>query len=181
MNAHHEQLVEWAFSFLDRQEGLSCLDLGCGGGATISFLLEKKKAAFCCGVDYSKVAVEEARKKNTAFLKNGRCRIEKADVSSLPFEEESFDIVSAVETLYFWPDPGKALLEANRVMKQGGKMIIANEDDGSDAAKANWLKSLMPEMRFYDAEQLKALLLQAEFKNVESHSKGSWVVAIAEK
>lgn len=181
MNEHHAPLINWAFSFLPPTKDGKCLDLGCGGGATISYLLQNLGASFCLGVDYSKVAVEEAKKKNQDAILNGKCRIIKGDVSSLPCEDESFDLVSAVETLYFWNNPLQVLKEACSALKKGGYIIIVNEDDGKDKEKAERLKTIMPTMRFYSGDQLAFLLRQAGFSSIDIHSKSPWVTAIARK
>ena len=181
MNEHHAPLIDWAFSFLPSIKEGKCLDLGCGGGATIAYLLQSLDASFCLGVDYSKVAVEETKKKNQDAILDGKCQIIKGDVSSLPCDNESFDLISAVETLYFWSDPLQALKEARRVLKKDGNIIVVNEDDGKDEEKAERLKVIMPMMRFYNGEQLASLLRQAGFSNIEVHSKSPWVAAIARK
>ena len=181
MNEHHAPLVAWGFSFIPKCFEKKCLDLGCGGGATISFLFSQMNASFCCGLDYSKVAVEEARKKNISAVEQGKCELIKGDVASLPFEDETFDLISAVETIYFWPDPVKALQEAHRVLKPGGQIIIINEDNGGDQDKVNRLLSIMPSMRFYDENALTSLLNQAGFHSISIQSKDSWIAAIGRK
>ncbi len=181
MNEHHAPLVAWGFSFLPIEPGKKCLDLGCGGGGTIAYLFHKAKASFCCGVDYSKVAVEEAKKKNEDQIKQRMCEILKGDVASLPFKDESFDLISAVETIYFWPNPLEALKEAYRVLKPNGYLIVVNEDDGGDEDKVNHLLSIMPAMKFYDENALTSLLNQAGFKEMSIKTKGPWIVAIGQK
>ncbi len=181
MNDHHAPLVAWGFSFLPKCLEKRCLDLGCGGGATISFLLAEMGASFCCGLDYSKVAIEEARKKNASAIEDGRCSLIKSEVSALPFEDETFDLITAVETIYFWPSALQALQEAHRVLKPGGQVIIVNEDDGNDRNKVDYLLSIMPAMRFYNENALTSLLNQAGFHSVDVHSKGSWIAAIGRK
>ena len=181
MNEHHAPLVHWAFSFLMPKTEQRCLDLGCGGGATIAYLLSALEASFCLGIDYSKVAIEEAEKNNAEAILEGKCQIIKGDVASLPCESESFGLVSAFETIYFWNEPLKALEEARRVLKTGGRIILVNEDDGEEKDKAQRLQAIMPSMRFYNAEQLASLLEQAGFKNVTIHSKSPWIAAIGEK
>ena len=181
MNEHHAPLVAWGFSFLPPRQGRKCLDLGCGGGGTISYLFNKNGASFCCGVDYSKVAVEEAKKKNEDKIEQGLCEILKGDVSSLPFKDESFDLVSAVETIYFWPNPLEALKEAYRVLKPGGYILIVNEDDGQDENKVNHLLSIMPTMKFYGENALTSLLNQAGFHEISIKTKSPWIVAIGQK
>lgn len=181
MNEHHAPLVAWGLSFVSACAKKRCLDLGCGGGATIAYLLSDLSASFCSGIDYSKVAIEEATSKNKEAIAKGKCSLAKADVSSLPFDNESFDLVTAVETIYFWPSPLLALKEANRVLKKGGRITIVNEDDGLDEKKAQRLKSIMPSMRFYNGKELALLLEEASFKNITVHTKSPWVACVGKK
>lgn len=49
------------------------------------------------------------------------------NVAALPYDDESFDKVIAVETLYFWPDPVANLKEVHRILKPGGLVALAME------------------------------------------------------
>lgn len=53
------------------------------------------------GLDYSEVSVAASTKQNQKEVDNGRCQIIQADVSNMPIENESYDLVSAFETIYF--------------------------------------------------------------------------------
>lgn len=58
------------------------------------------------------------------MLKDGRVEIQKASVSQLPFSDNKFDLVTAVETQYYWPDLDKDMEEILRVLKPGGTLIV---------------------------------------------------------
>ena len=48
-----------------------------------------------------------SRRENARRIAGGRVAIERASVSKLPFPDDRFDLVTAVETQYYWPDlPG---------------------------------------------------------------------------
>ena len=55
----------------------------------------------------------------------------------LPYEDEKFDLVTAVETVYFWPHLPDCLKEVRRVLKQGGKFAIMVEVVDSDSKWTN--------------------------------------------
>ena len=82
------------------------------------------------GVDYSPVSVEKSRKVNANAIANGRCTVLEASVSSLPFNDNTFNMATAFETVYFWPDIEKSFSEVKRILAPGGKFLIVNEDDG---------------------------------------------------
>jgi ubiquinone/menaquinone biosynthesis C-methylase UbiE len=47
-----------------------------------------------------------------------------ADAAALPFPDASFERVLCVNTIYFWPDPARALREIHRVLKPGGRLVL---------------------------------------------------------
>jgi len=59
---------------------------------------------------------------NQRYINTGRVEILRASVESLPFSDDMFDLVTAVETYYFWPDLVENLKEIRRVLKPGGAL-----------------------------------------------------------
>lgn len=53
---------------------------------------------------------------------------------ALPFEEASFDLVSAFETVYFWPDLNRGFREVFRVLAPGGRFLVVCEGSGPESA-----------------------------------------------
>ncbi len=109
------------------------LDCGCGGGANIKTLLKLCPKGKVQGIDYSAVSVEKARKVNAGAIAAGQCTVQQASVAELPFEAEQFDVVTAFETVYFWPDLAQNFREVYRVLKPGGTFFICNEANGETA------------------------------------------------
>lgn len=79
------------------------------------------------GVDYSAESVAAARAKNATLIKTGRVDIRQASVSKLPFPADHFDLVTAVETQYYWPALVEDMQEILRVLKPGGTLIVIVE------------------------------------------------------
>jgi ubiquinone/menaquinone biosynthesis C-methylase UbiE len=94
---------------------------------TVRRLAEMAELGTVRGVDYSKASVAAARRTNKAGIESGRVEIQSASVSQLPFPDESFDLVTAVETHYYWPDFVADLREIWRVLKPGGTLLIVAE------------------------------------------------------
>ena len=65
------------------------------------------------------MSVQVSRELNEKEIKDGRCEIFEGDVSEIPLEDESLDIVTAFETIYFWQDIEKAFKEIHRVLVVG--------------------------------------------------------------
>ena len=65
-----------------------------------------------------------ARKKNRVLIDEGRVEILQEAVSSMRFSDGAFDLVTAFESHYFWPDLPNDLKEVHRVMKPNGQLLI---------------------------------------------------------
>lgn len=120
MNFGHSAMAEWGLRFLQPAPDAMVLDGGCGGGANIKTLLKLCPNGKVQGIDYSAVSVKKARKVNARAIAAGRCTVQQASVAELPFEAEQFDVVTAFETVYFWPELAQNFREVYRVLKPGG-------------------------------------------------------------
>ncbi len=127
MNSSHEPLTRWGLSHITIAPNASALDVGCGGGRTIETLASLATEGTVAGIDYSAASVAVARDRNRGLIARGRVRIEEGSVSSLPFPDETFDVVTAVETHYYWPDLSNDVREVLRVLKPGGTFTIIAE------------------------------------------------------
>jgi len=152
------------FSMIKTKHG-DALDLGCGTG---NYTLELYKRGFqVVGVDISRRMLKIAQKKlpNVKFIK--------ANAYSLPFEDNTFDLVLSVTMLEFIHEPEKVLSEVYRVLKPGGEAVM-----GTMNGKSMWfifkrMKSLFVETayryaRFYTPKELENLMKNAGFKETES-------------
>lgn len=165
MNESHEPLRSFGLPFVDWKKEMRILDAGCGGGATIADMLKLSPGSVIDGIDYSEVSVQQSLQLNQEYI-GTRCHIQKADVVCLPFAEGQFDLVTAVETVYFWPDITAGLREVYRVLKPGGTFAILNE--GCDPDQNDW-PPIDGFMRIYRPEELEELLMTCGFARAESH------------
>lgn len=181
MNKGHKAMADWGFQFVNIPDNGNVLDCGCGGGANIERILSEHPQTVVKGIDYSEVSVEKSQKVNQKEIDNGRCEILQASVMELPFNDEQFDLVTAFETVYFWPDLSKSFQEVHRVLKKGGVFFICNECNGDTDKDDKWTEKISG-MTIYKDTQLESLLSQAEFHNIkiEKNDKG-WISITAEK
>ena len=164
MNVSHEPLRSFAFPLLPWRSGMRILDVGCGGGAAIAEMLKLSPGSIIDGIDYSEVSVRKSSLLNQAFL-GTRCFIRQADVTALPFDDNTFDLVTAVETVYFWPDIRAGFREILRVLKPSGTFAILNE--GCDPDHNDW-PTIDGFMKIYRPEELEALLSACGFEHAET-------------
>lgn len=95
--------------------GMDAIDVGCGTGHHLQGLVSRGFDAI--GVDGSAEMLEEARRANpTAELRQ-------ADVESLPFTDDSFDLALCVEVLRYLADPQRCIHEIGRVLRPGGTCL----------------------------------------------------------
>ena len=179
MNIGHGRLHQWGLKAAGIQLTDRVLDVGCGGGKAISRILEETRREVA-GIDHSPEAVKTARSVNRAAVSSGRLRIVESSVESLPFRDGFFDVVTAFETTYFWPELQAALTEIHRVLNRGGRLVIANEfaDRASAGAWAGRLNMHVP-----DSEALAGAAYEAGFLmvDVSVHPHNGWLRLVAAK
>lgn len=163
MNVSHTPLSEWGLAHLDERRVRSALDVGCGGGANVRRLLERTAPdGKVVGADYSAVSVAKSQELNADAIAEGRCEILQANVLDLPFEDASFELVTAFETVYFWPEIERALRGVRRILRPGGQLLICNESSGISERDAD-LEKEIEGMSIYTSDQLRHLLEQNGF------------------
>ncbi len=107
------------------REGSYFCDLGFGPGVLTTFILEQNASWRAAGVDISKDCLHHAQQLLEKKAVSGRGELSVADVRSLPYPDNTFDVVVAVEVLEHIPNPEIGLAEAMRVLKPGGYAITA--------------------------------------------------------
>lgn len=181
MNKDHDALTDWGLSYLTVNGEEKILDVGCGGGKTV-----KKLAQATCntvwGADISATAVNEAFHTNKKAVKSGHVMICKAGVFSLPFDNDTFDIVTAVETVYFWPDLEAALKEIYRVMVKDGQLMILTDAraDGPHPEKIAEVAEHI-HLRLPSANSLADAMRKAGFKGVTAYIRDDALCMIGKK
>ena len=184
MNGSHASLTDWALTHIEIAADATALDVGCGGGRTLSRLAAMAPDGMVYGIDYAKGSVAQSRAHNRKLVRTGKVVIENASVSQLPFEDGKFDVASAVETQYYWPSVENDMREILRVLKPSGRLMIVAES--YKGAQNDWL--LGPVMKLLGSSRLsvddqRALFLAAGFREVEvfEERKRGWLYAIGKK
>ncbi len=166
MNLCHAPLTNWGLDLINIQDGWTMLDIGCGGGATLKRLLKRSQGSMVYGIDISEESVSKAREVNADVL-DKRVFVQQGTATKLPYEDGKFDLVTAVETVYFWPDLPHCLQEVRRVLKPGGRFAVMVEMVDTDSKWTN----LVEGMTAYTPEQIKQMLEENGFVQTEIHRK----------
>lgn len=184
MNEGHSALTDWGLSHVVIGNDSAILDVGCGGGRTIEKLAASAPGGTVWGVDYADGSVTASREHNEQLIKAGRADIQKAPVSHLPFPDNKFDLVTAVETQYYWPDLPGDMREILRVLKPGGKLVIIAETyKGGKYDTLKWPVMWLLRSSHLSVSDQRELFATAGYTNVEvfeEHKKG-WICAMATK
>ena len=126
MNRMHRGVYLRGIGSASLGPGSRVLDVGCGGGQAVKMLAKMVPEGHVCGVDHSPDMVELAKRANKAFIQSGRVEIRQGSVSSLPYADDTFDVITAFETIQFWPNINEDLKEVYRVLKPQGELLIVN-------------------------------------------------------
>lgn len=186
MNSRHSKVTDWGLSHVSIPPRDTILDVGCGGGRTVSKLSAFAREGKVYGVDYSDVCVAIAKKLNAPAIAQGRVEICEGSVSALPFHANMFDLVTAVETHFWWPDLPLGVREIRRVLRPGGTVvIIAEVYKGAATTTAQLLEKYAPKtgLKLLSVSEHRDLLANAGYsgvRTIEEPGKG-WICAIGKK
>jgi SAM-dependent methyltransferase len=138
------------------------LDIGFGGGLLLREALGRAPQGFLAGIEISEPMLQLARRRFRDEMRAGRLEVKEGSASHIPYPDASFDRVTAVNTLHFWPDPAGGLREALRVLRPGGRIGLVLRP-----------KAYLDRIRFtshgftaYGDEELRALFTAAGFADV---------------
>lgn len=120
----------------DDAAGMQVLEIGTGMGADL--VRWARSGAIVTGVDLTVRAVALSRDRLSSQGLSGT--VMQADAENLPFEDGSFDLVWSWGVLHHTPDADRALVEAARVLKPGGRYAVMVYHRRSWLAAAAWAR-----------------------------------------
>lgn len=118
MNVINRAMYKNTVTAMDICPGDKVLDIGYGNGYLLQ-QIDKKCEAELYGIDISDDMRLQATKRNKRAEKNGRLSLRVGDCCDLPYEDNMFDGVTSINTIYFWADTVRGLSEIYRVLKPG--------------------------------------------------------------
>jgi SAM-dependent methyltransferase len=177
-------MTNWGLSHLSNGKQDTILDIGCGGGGTIHKLAKIATNGKVYGIDFSDESVRVSRATNKQFIQKGRVEIQQSTVSCLPFSDNMFDLVTAVNTHNFWSDLGSDMQEILRTLKPSGKLIIIGSIyQGGKYDKRNQKYAELIEIAFPSINELGEIFLKVGYSEVQTFEKYSqgWMCVIGRK
>ena len=159
----------------------TCKPRGIGGKIMVNMMNTGHSSMAEWGFTHIEISVIKSKKINKAEIENKRCEILQGNVMQLPFGNETFDIITAFETIYFWPDINEAFKQVYRVLKGSGTFMICNESNGENSKEEKWTK-IIQGMKIYNSEQVKKSLEGAGFTDIKIHkNKTGWLCVVCKK
>ena len=174
MNVFHSKSYKLGLSKIPKVDNSICLDIGCGGGKLVKLLALQKHNAKVYGLDHSYQMVNLSTKVNKSFIKDGVVEIIQGSVSKLPFPDTHFDLITAFESIQFWPDLDLSLNEVRKKLKPSGIFLIVNMIPKEDS---KWFDIV----QIKSVEEYMSRLKIAGFSNIsiDIESKNGWGLFLA--
>lgn len=118
---------------IQKEEFQDMLDAGCGTGAMIHMLYKDIPDKHYTGLDFSEKMIAAAARKKMEGV-----RFVQGDCEAMPFEAESFDVITCSMSFHHYPAPGDFFKSVSRVLRGGGRLILRDM-----ASRKKWLMYLV--------------------------------------
>jgi ubiquinone/menaquinone biosynthesis C-methylase UbiE len=158
----NEAYGAWATDLLEVGPDDTVLEVGFGPGVIVERLAKLASRGHVSGIDPSREMVQQARARNSIAIQNGRVDLRRGSVDSLPFDDNSFEKVLAINSMQVWPDAMAGLREIRCVLKPAGRIALGFT-----------IYSGQPN------EGLPELLMSAGFTDANVAVKDKWFYALA--
>lgn len=169
-NMMHEtniNMTRHSIQNLNLQGGNSILELGHGNAGHVEFLFEQAENIKYYGLEMSELMFQEARQINRNFVSQKQAFFSVYDGNKILYQDEFFDKIFTVNTIYFWKEPEKLLSEIYRVLKSNGNFCLT-------FAEESFMKTLpftQFEFELYSTEKAQKLIEKTAFKIVYTESQ----------
>ena len=163
MNQGNALMCSNTYDKLNVEEKDSILEIGMGNGFFVPYLLRKQQHLSYVGLDYSELMVKTATEKNKDAVDAGHVTFIHGKLEALPFQPHTFHRICTSNTLYFWSAPEKSMQGLFKVLKAGGKLLVAIRPkdilNNLPVTEYNFIR--------YTEEEAKDLMVQAGFQDIQ--------------
>ncbi len=120
----NQKCAAWVIDLLGIQPNDGVLEVGFGPGVGIELLSKSALAGSVAGVDSSQEMVDQSTVRNAKAIESGRVDLRLGSVENVPFEDNIFNKVVAIDSMQVWPDAVAGLRELRRGMKPGSRSAL---------------------------------------------------------
>ena len=163
---YFKKLSLWAIKQTTISSNYRILEIGYGGGSTIKNLLALNKHLEVHGIDISKESYRTAQRVYSDSIRKGSVQLKIGNVENIPYQNNYFDRVFAIQTHIFWKDIKKSFQEVYRVMSSNSTLIIASEKEKIHYHMTDYRTS----------HEFSQLLTSIGFSKIEEKQNRNWIL-----
>ena len=163
---YFKKLSLWAIKQTTISGNYRILEIGYGGGSTIKNLLALNKHLEVHGIDISKESYRTAQRVHSDSIRKGSVQLKIGNVENMPYQNNYFDRIFAIQTHIFWKDIKKSFQEVYRVMSSNSTLIIASEKE-----KINYHMT-----DYRTSHEFIQLLTSIGFSKIEEKQNRNWIL-----
>ena len=159
MKIGNGSMIQRTIDLLACESNNTVLEIGPADGGYVPYLLSRAPHLKYYGIDISETMIAQARQQHAALISHGMASFTLGNGRELPYDDNFFNKVYTVNTLYFWEEPLDYANEILRVLKPGGKFYLT-------FAEKDFMKALpftVYGFRLYDINDAERLLSDAGF------------------
>lgn len=168
---YFKKLSLWAIKQTTISDNYRILEIGYGGGSTIKNLLALNKNLEIHGIDISKESYRTAQRVHSDSIRKGSVQLKIGNVENMPYQNNYFDRIFAIQTHIFWKDIKKSFQEVYRVLSSNSTLIIASEKEKIHYHMTDYLTS----------HEFSQLLTSIGFSKIEEKQNRNWILYIVYK
>lgn len=168
---YFKKLSLWAIKQTTISDNYRILEIGYGGGSTIKNLLALNKNLEIHGIDISKESYRTAQRLHSDSIRKGSVQLKIGNVENMPYQNNYFDRIFAIQTHIFWKDIKKSFQEVYRVLSSNSTLIIASEKEKIHYHMTDYRTS----------HEFSQLLTSIGFSKIEEKQNRNWILYIVYK
>lgn len=168
---YFKKLSLWAIKQTTISDNYRILEIGYGGGSTIKNLLALNKNLEIHGIDISKESYRTAQRVHSDSIRKGSVQLKIGNVENMPYQNNYFNRILAIQTHIFWKDIKKSFQEVYRVMSSNSTLIIASEKEKIHYHMTDYRTS----------HEFSQLLTSIGFSKIEEKQNRNWILYIVYK
>ena len=163
---YFKKLSLWAIKQTTISDNYRILEIGYGGGSTIKNLLALNKNLEIHGIDISKESYRTAQRVHSDSIRKGSVQLKIGNVENMPYQNNYFDRIFAIQTHIFWKDIKKSFQEVYSVMSSNSTLIIASEKEKIHYHMTDYRTS----------HEFSQLLTSIGFSKIEEKQNRNWIL-----
>ncbi len=168
---YFKKLSLWAIKQTTISDNYRILEIGYGGGSTIKNLLALNKNLEIHGIDISKESYRTAQRVHSDSIRKGSVQLKIGNVENMPYQNNYFDRIFAIQTHIFWKDIKKSFQQVYRVLSSNSTLIIASEKEKIHYHMTDYRTS----------HEFSQLLTSIGFSKIEEKQNRNWILYIVYK